>query len=75
MNMESHGGIILTGKTEELREKTYPSATLSTRNLAWIDAGVNLGLCGEKPATNGLSYGTDTALPVDKRRLASCPVV
>jgi hypothetical protein len=23
-----------------------------------MDRGVNLGLCGEKPATNRLSYGT-----------------
>jgi hypothetical protein len=24
MNMESHGGMILTGKTEEIREKPVP---------------------------------------------------
>jgi hypothetical protein len=24
----------------------------------WIDPGANLGLCGERPATNDLSHGT-----------------
>jgi hypothetical protein len=35
-------------------EKTCPSATLSTTNPTWTD----LGLCGERPATNCLSHGT-----------------
>jgi hypothetical protein len=34
-------------------EKTCPSATLSTTNLSWTD----LGLCGERLATNHLNYG------------------
>jgi hypothetical protein len=46
------------GKTEVLGEKTCPSATLSTTNLTWNYRGMNRGLCGEKPATNRLSYGT-----------------
>jgi hypothetical protein len=39
------------GKTEELGEKTCPSATLSTTNPTWIDPGANPGLRGERPAT------------------------
>jgi hypothetical protein len=38
-------------------EKTYPSATLSTRNSTWPDPGSNPGRRGVKPATNRLSYG------------------
>jgi hypothetical protein len=38
-------------------EKTCPSATLSTKNLTWVDTGLNPGRRGGKPATNRLSYG------------------
>jgi hypothetical protein len=38
-------------------EKTCPSATLSTTNPIWPDAGSNPGRRGGKPATNRLSYG------------------
>jgi hypothetical protein len=59
MSLESDGGMIYgQGKTEELRRKTCPCATLSTTNSAWIDPGANLGLRGERPATNDLSHGT-----------------
>jgi hypothetical protein len=38
------------GKTKELREKTVP--------VPLCPLSVKLGLCGEKPATNHLSYGS-----------------
>jgi hypothetical protein len=38
-------------------EKTRPSATLSSTNPTWPDAGSNPGRRGGKPATNRLSYG------------------
>jgi hypothetical protein len=44
----------LTGENRSTREKTCPSATLSTRNPTWTDPG----LSGERPATNRLSHGT-----------------
>jgi hypothetical protein len=47
MSMEGHDGMILTG------EKTCPGVTFSTINPVWID----LGLCGERPATNLRSHG------------------
>jgi hypothetical protein len=53
MSVESHGGMILTGETKELKRKTCPSATLYTTNPTWID----LGLRGERLATNCLSHG------------------
>jgi hypothetical protein len=37
--------------------RTCPSATLSTINPTWNDAGSNLVLRGERPATNRLSHG------------------
>jgi hypothetical protein len=44
MNMESHGGIILTGETEQHGEKSV-CATLTTTNPLWTnpDANPNLG--------------------------------
>jgi hypothetical protein len=49
-------------KTEELREKPCPSATLSTTNLTWTDPGTNSDLRGERLATNLLSHGTALTL-------------
>jgi hypothetical protein len=46
------------GKTEKLKRKTCPSATLSTTNPTWINPGVNLGLRSERLAANQLSHGT-----------------
>jgi hypothetical protein len=43
-------------------EKTYPGATLSTKNPTWPDPGSNPGRRRGKPATNRLSYGA--ALPL-----------
>jgi hypothetical protein len=51
--MESHGGMILTGKTEELAKKPVP-----VPNPAWVVPGVNLDLRGERRAINLLSHGT-----------------
>jgi hypothetical protein len=57
MNMEQWWNDIFAGETEVLGDN-LPSATLSTTNPTWIDPGVNLGLRGERPATNRLSHGT-----------------
>jgi hypothetical protein len=38
--------------------KTYPSATLSTKNSKWTDPGTNLCLRAGRPAANRLSHGT-----------------
>jgi hypothetical protein len=35
MSLESHGGMILTGKTEELRKKLVPVAILSATSPTW----------------------------------------
>jgi hypothetical protein len=51
ISMENHGGMILTGETEEL-EKTCPSATLSTTNPTWTDPGTDPGLRSESPTSN-----------------------
>jgi hypothetical protein len=48
------GGMILTGKNCKTIRKTCPSATLSIIYATWTDTD----LCGERPATNHLSYGT-----------------
>jgi hypothetical protein len=58
MSLESDGGMILTGESRRPRRKTCHSATLSTTNPTWIDPGANPDQCGERPATNRLSYGT-----------------
>jgi hypothetical protein len=57
MNVESDGGMILTGENRRTQRKTCPSATLSITNPTWIDPGANLGLSGEMLATNCLSHG------------------
>jgi hypothetical protein len=50
--------MILTGENRKTRRETCPSSTLSNTNLTWTDLGRKPGFCGEKPATNLLSYGT-----------------
>jgi hypothetical protein len=37
MNMESLGGMILTGENRRTRRRTCPSTTLSTKNPTWTD--------------------------------------
>jgi hypothetical protein len=54
--MESHGRMILAGEDLRTRRQTYPSATLSTTNPTWTDLGANLGLRGQRPATNNLNH-------------------
>jgi hypothetical protein len=49
---------ILTGENWRTRRKTCPCATSSTINSACIDPGANLGLRGERPATNDLNHST-----------------
>jgi hypothetical protein len=58
MNMESHGGMILTGESRRTRRKKCPTATVSTTNPTQIKPRANVGLHTERPATNRLSYGT-----------------
>jgi hypothetical protein len=53
MSMENGGGMILTGKTEELEEKPAPLPLCPQ-----ISRGANPGLRGERPDTNRLSNGT-----------------
>jgi hypothetical protein len=57
MSTESHGGMILTVKSEELGEN-YSSATVSSTDATWTDPGANTGLRGKRPATISLSHGT-----------------
>jgi hypothetical protein len=56
MSFDSDGGMILTGKTEELGEKL--SQCHFIHHKSQIHPGANLGLCGVRPATNDLSHGT-----------------
>jgi hypothetical protein len=51
--MESHGGMILTGKNRSTPRKNCPCATLSTTNPTWTDPG----LLGGRLETNRLSHG------------------
>jgi hypothetical protein len=48
----------LTGKNRSTREKTCPSAILSTKNPMWTDPGSNAGLRDERQATDRLSHDT-----------------
>jgi len=47
----------LTGDNWSVHWKSCPSASLSTTNPMWTALQVNLGVCGDKPVTNWLSYG------------------
>jgi hypothetical protein len=67
-----HRGVKLTGENRSTREKTCPSSSLSTTNPTWIDPGSNLGLRGERPATNRLSHGT-TLVPVYQQAMCNIP--
>jgi hypothetical protein len=60
MSMESDDEMILTAENRITRRKPCPSATLSTINPTFIDMGAKMGLRGERPTTNHLSYGTAT---------------
>jgi hypothetical protein len=52
----SHDTMKLMGKPKNL-EKNLSLCHLSTSNPTWTKLGMNLGLCGEMPATNRLSHG------------------
>jgi hypothetical protein len=54
MDMESHGGNILTGENRRTGRKTCPSATLSTINPTWTLPGTSPALCNEIPVINPL---------------------
>jgi hypothetical protein len=58
IRLKSDGGMILTGENRRTRRKICPSATLSTTNPTRVDPGANLGLRGERSATNRLSHST-----------------
>jgi hypothetical protein len=60
--MESYGGMILTGKTEELGEKTCSSVTIPTTNPTWSDQDANPNFRDERQATNRLSHGRAISL-------------
>jgi hypothetical protein len=47
-----------TEREKPERRETCPNAALATKNLTWTKKNMNLGLRGEKPATNRLRYGT-----------------
>jgi len=49
--MWSIGRIMLTGKNQNTRRKTWPSATLSTTNPIRTGLHMNLGVCGERSRT------------------------
>jgi hypothetical protein len=55
--MESHSGMIFAGKKPKNLEKNCPNVTLPTTSPTCTDLDVNLGLCGERLATNCMSYG------------------
>jgi hypothetical protein len=44
------GGMTIGRGNRSIREKTFPSATLSTTNPTWADPGSNSGRRGGKPA-------------------------
>jgi hypothetical protein len=56
--MEHRWNEIDRGKPKYSGKKTCPSATLSNTNPTWTDPGSNLGLRGERLATNRLSHDT-----------------
>jgi hypothetical protein len=62
MNMESHGGMILTGENGRIRIETCYSAILYTKNPIWTDPRANPGLRGKSLTTNRLSHGTATRI-------------
>jgi hypothetical protein len=63
VSMESHGGMIRTGKTRRTRGETCPNATLSTKNPTLTNSEANPGPRGQRPSTNRLSYGTAQTQP------------
>jgi hypothetical protein len=58
MSIESHGGTILTQKTEEFRENPVPVPLCPPQYPTWTDPGKNSGLHDDRQATNRMSHGT-----------------
>jgi hypothetical protein len=54
--------------------ETCPNVTLSTTNPTWTDPGSNLGLRGERPATNHLSHGMTFTSHVDQCQYMSATI-
>jgi hypothetical protein len=48
----------LTRKTKSTRTETYPSGFLSFINPSWTRIGWGPDLCGKRPPSNHLNYGT-----------------
>jgi hypothetical protein len=62
VNMEQRWNNIDRGKPENSENNCYRE-TLTTTNTTWTALGANLGLYGEKQATNRLCYGTAFFIP------------
>jgi hypothetical protein len=58
MRMDSHGGMTLTGETEELGEKPVPVSFHPPKNPTWTDPGTKPVLRVERPVSNRLSHST-----------------
>jgi hypothetical protein len=58
MTMKGQGGIIFTGKTEELREKCVPVPRFPTQIPRGLIPARTPVICGEGMTTNRLSHGT-----------------
>jgi hypothetical protein len=56
--MESHDGMILTGRNRRPQGETCLSTTSFATNPVWIEPGANPSLRNDRPATNRLSHGT-----------------
>jgi hypothetical protein len=58
MNMEDHGGMISTAEDRRTRTKTFPTATLSTRNptTAWAMARPKIKLVMAKIMMGGQGW-------------------
>jgi hypothetical protein len=48
----------VTRENQNTGRKICPSVTLPITNATWTSLGLNLGLCGERPATNRLIHST-----------------
>jgi hypothetical protein len=54
--MESHGGMILTGETEELGDKPVSVPLNTTTNSTLTELHDSLGLRDEWPVSNSMAY-------------------
>jgi hypothetical protein len=59
--MESHGGMVLTGKPEELGGEPV-TVVLCPSNPTWADPGANPGFLGNRLPTDRLVHGTANVL-------------